>query len=281
MKPSGGSLSLTFVALLGCATVSVADTVYLKNGAWIDGIVRSRSEKAVEIEIGDIGKVEVPAEEIHQVEKNKRTGAERRQASLDKKVELKIVSKDGKHIVTALPPNTPDGSIGEDNPTDGGEAGGKKTDPEPPEESPVQKNSEKKIDPDLKARIESLVADLKRQKPQVRTRAERHLKAIGEPALPFLVPLAKNEAELTRTAVFRLFHEIGDEDVIDPCIDALLDPNEYVRDFANKTLERVTHERFGYQANASPRRREAAQEKWKKWWDEEKREMAAAEKLKG
>ncbi len=279
------------LGLLGASSPARGDTVYLKNGAWIDGIVRSRSEKSIEIEIGDIGKVEVPAEEIHQVEKNNRTGAERRQAPTDKKVELKIVNKDGKQVVTALGVKPVDGTTTDEAPAKDAagnpvKPGSKDAAPTPtpeedePEESSSKKKEEKKIAPELKSRIEGLVQDLQKQKPQFRTRAERHLKAIGEPALQFLIPVAKNDADLTRTSVFRLFYEMGDESVIETCVDALLDGNEYVRDLANKTLERVTNEHFGYQSNASPRRREAGHEKWKKWWDDEKREMAAAEKLK-
>ena len=66
---------------------------------------------------------------------------------------------------------------------------------------------------------------------------------------------------------------MGDESVIEACIEALTDSNEFVRDFAGKTLERVTHEDFGYQPEASPRRREQAQEKWRKWWASEKDEL--------
>ena len=55
------SLYRRFLLMVACFTAWVlspfisADTVYLKNGAWIDGIVRARNEKVVEIEIGKIG----------------------------------------------------------------------------------------------------------------------------------------------------------------------------------------------------------------------------------
>jgi hypothetical protein len=284
---------LSAVLVCGLLSPAAADTVYLKNGAWIDGIVRARTEKAVEIEIGKIGKVEIPAEDIHQIEKNNRTGAEYQQPSDVKKQDLGIVTKDGKNII--VPTKEKKSGDQDDAKDDAGDKSDKadkadKADAEKsdgkgakPDDSSSAKEKKKKddIDPDLKARILALVEDLQRQKPSYRVRAERHLKAIGQPSLPFLVPVAKNESELVRTAVYRLLYDFGDESVVDACIDGLLDSSEYVRDFANKTLQRVTHEDFGYQAAASPRRREAAHDKWKKWWDAEKEEVSRLEKLKG
>ena len=52
-----------------------ADTVYLKNGAYIDGIVTARSETLLTITIGQIGKLEVAMEDVIRVEKNSRTGS--------------------------------------------------------------------------------------------------------------------------------------------------------------------------------------------------------------
>lgn len=284
------------LVLGGACGLLNADTVYLKNGNWIDGIVRSRSEKAVEIEIGSIGKVEVPAEEIHLVEKNNRTGAEKapQEQSQERKLDLKIVTKDGKKIVTsqAEPARPEEGNAGAKDapPSPANDAAVSKSVDEDPsarkldegEESvspTSRKKEEKQIAPELRTRIEGLIQDLQRQKAQIRTRAERHLRAIGPAALPFLVKIARNEADLTRTAVFRLFAELGDETVIEVCINALLDGNEYVRDFANRTLERVTNERFGYLASASPKRREAGYEKWRRWWEQEKQALAEAAKL--
>ncbi len=280
---------LTTLLVSGITAPLAGDTVYLKNGAWIDGIVRARSEKTIEIDIGDIGKVEILAEEVHQIEKNNRTGADYKLPADGKKPELNLVTKDGKRIVVPQKERKPG-----DDPLEGSgtESGGKekgasgadsaeskaKTSEKDEKDHPEKK--EKPIDPELKARIESLVQDLQRQKPQYRVRAERHLKAIGQPSLPSLLSLVKNDGELVRTTVFRLFYDFGDDSVIDACIEGLVDTNEYVRDYSNKTLQRVTHEDFGFQAAASPRRREAAYQKWKKWWEKEKEELAQVEKLK-
>ncbi|MGH9361505.1 MAG: HEAT repeat domain-containing protein, partial [Thermoanaerobaculia bacterium] len=135
------------------------------------------------------------------------------------------------------------------------------------------------IDPELKQRIEELIEELKRQKPRNRVQAERHLEAIGQPAIPFLIPVAKNKSDLVRIAVLRLFHSFGDDQVIEVAIEGLLDDNEYVRDYANRTLKRVSGEDFGFQPNASPRRREVAQRKWLERWDKEKKLHANERKM--
>lgn len=257
-----------FAAAASFPSLLHGDTVYLKNGAWIDGRVRARSEKVLEIEIGKIGRMEIAVEDIHEIEKNSRTGEEYAQRELAELKRLGLVkdSKAPEKQEEAAGAATGEGSGAEDAKAPSRPRGGE--DPEGPP-----------IDPALRQRIEELVSDLERQKTQYRVRAERHLKAIGPPALPFLIPLAKSNSELTRVAVMRLFHEMGDESVIEPCIDALTDANEFVRDFAGKTLERVTREDFGYQPQASPRRREIAQEKWRKWWASEQEDLEKSRAL--
>ena len=105
-----------------------------------------------------------------------------------------------------------------------------------------------------------------KQNAKFRVRAERQLKTIGAPAIPYLVPAATHPNEFTRIAVMRLFLAFGDDRVVDVCIQLLLDTNEYVRDFSNQALKRVTLQDFGFRPNASPRRRRFAQQKWQKWW---------------
>jgi hypothetical protein len=100
------------------------------------------------------------------------------------------------------------------------------------------------------------------------------LKAIGPAVIPSLLPLVDADGDLLRIAVFRILNEVADDRCIMACIDGLEDTNEYVRDTANKTLVKVTGENFGYQPQASPRRREQAQQKWKNWWMEEQKRRA-------
>jgi hypothetical protein len=262
-----------------------ADTVYLKNGAWIDGIVTPKDEHTLLVEIGDIGKIEIQRADIYEIEKNSRTGT-RKNVPVDTR-ELKVAqppaAKDAKPADAARPKDAKDARTPAEEPKA----------KEPPEavESAPGKEKDAAADtapapvpgeglaPELKKRIEDLVLDLERQKQQNRVRAERHLRAIGAPAVPFLLPLTKSENEATRIAVLRLLNEFGDERAIESCIEALLDANEFVRDLANKALVRITLENFGFQASASPRRREFAYQKWQTWWEAEKAQLAADRKL--
>jgi hypothetical protein len=259
-----------------------ADTVLLKNGSWIDGKVTMKTDTFVELKIGKIGKIDIPIEEVHLIETNNRTGDEYSKVYVEPKGKVEGPAAKPK-APAAVEPAAKDEK-------------GPKGPPSAKVEESVESHEAKdetgregagagedvvseEIDPELKKRIEDLVEELKRQKPRNRIQAERHLEAIGQPAIPFLLPLVKNENDLTRIAAMKLFHSFGDHKVIETAIGALVDENEYVRDFANKTLKRVTGEDFGFQPNASPRRRETARDKWSDWWSKEKKALAEDRKI--
>jgi hypothetical protein len=270
-----------------------ADTVFLKNGAWIDGRVTLKTDAFIELQIGKIGKIELPFEDIHRIEKNDRTGAESdlktyveqkgpvdsvgkakgdaKTAKDDKKPE-KADSKPGADSADAKDKDKT--TINDKEKADSEDAGdGKKAD-----DAPAGAHD---LDPALVKRIQELIEDLQRQRSRNRVQAERHLEAIGVPSIPYLIPIAKSENELTRGAVMRLFASFGDQQVLDASIAALLDDSEAVRYAANKALKRITGEDFGYQSSASPRRRESAQRKWAEWWEKEKALLAEEKKLSG
>jgi hypothetical protein len=289
-------LNATLFAALGFHTPLGADTVFLKNGAFINGVVSSKGEEAIILQVGEQGRLEIVLVDVYAIEKNSLTGAEssvpvearerlaiRKDSAPEKKGSEGAQGNDG-----ARPdPGTEaqDGAEGaqdgaedaEDDEAEGAEGGAE--DDGGKDEAEGTPSQEPEIDADLKKRIEELVTDLDRQKAKHRVRAERHLKAIGAPCLYYLLPLAGSESEQTRIAVMRLFDEFGDDTVIDACIEALLDANEFARDYANRALKRITLEDFGFQPSASPRRREIAHEKWVKWWQSEKRDMAEAREL--
>lgn len=254
-----------------CGQTLTADTVYLKNGNWIDGIVEPRDGNSIVLVIGDMGRLEIDKEDIYEIEKNSRTGSRARLPVDDRDVDLDVGGggdddeKSGENVKQASGDGSGEGGQGNQGDEVGEEGGegetGESGDTDPETDS---------LDPELKSRIEKLVADLQRQKSKFRVRAERHLRAVGAPSIPFLLPVATHESDLVRVSVFRLFHNCGDESVIEVAISALLDSNEHVRDYAHRTLQRVTEEDFGYKPLASPRRREYAHKKWETWWEEEK-----------
>ena len=266
----GTTAAAAIAVLIPCAIC--ADTVYLKNGAWIDGRVRARTDKILEVEIGKIGKIEIDVAEVHEIEKNNRTGDDITRQDARELERLGLL-KDTQKPVPVLDDEKEPAEKDDDKEAKEPEKDAKAEKDEKSDDAPPSDSKGEEIDAALKERIEQLIHDLKRQKAQPRVRAERHLKSIGAPAVPFLTPLLEDESELTRIAAARLLSEMGDETVIEPCIEALLDSNEHVRELANKTLEKVTHENFGFQAQASPRRRELARDKWRKWWESEKAEL--------
>lgn len=265
----------------------LGDTVYLKNGAWIDGLVVYPKEGFLQVQIGEQGKLEIPMEDVYEIEKNKR-GLEVRDRDTQRDSgaqpgsarEPSKGSQSSKDAKDSGDTSDPAGAA-EDGGGDEVQGGTEEKSPADDAESHAQESEEpgKGLDPELKETIQSLIEELQRNKPQSRVRAERHLKAIGEPALPFLLKLCDNDSELVRVAVFRLLSEFGDESTVDACIAGLLDSSEFVRGFAFKCLERVTRESFGYQANAAPRRREQSHRKWVEWWKSEKAELERVKKL--
>ena len=56
------------------ATRAHADTVFLKNGAAIDGIMVGKKAGVLLLQIGNLGRIEIDEKEIKHVEKNPRTG---------------------------------------------------------------------------------------------------------------------------------------------------------------------------------------------------------------
>lgn len=297
------------VVLFAFAIDSLADTVYLKNGSWIDGIVKTHGDDSVVVEIGDLGKVEIPLEDVYRVEKNSRTGSKKRVSVEGRKLDLgpagnatqgagdegsETGAKDPKSAGTAgdvsaqrgevagersastTPKPAADDSSAEQVEDESAEADERDSGADPvdagedPGGASPAGGDTGDVDPELRKRIEGLIADLQREKPNYRVRAERHLRAVGAPAIPFLLPLAKNDSELVRVAAFRLLSDFGDDRAIDAAIDALTDSNEFVREHAHRALRRITHEDFGYKPFASPRHRENRADRWRRWWDAEK-----------
>ena len=167
----------TFLLLFSGASLD-ADTVYLKNGAYIDGLVSAKSSTSIMITIGDIGRLEVSMEDVVRVEKNSRTGP-RSYVPVDRR-ELPDFVKE-KNLATA----SDEGKDGEgeqgdaeeiDEEGDGEAEAGESLDDE------EGKDEEKELDPILKAKIEKLVKELQRNKTKHRRRAERKLQRIGAPA---------------------------------------------------------------------------------------------------
>jgi hypothetical protein len=124
------------------------------------------------------------------------------------------------------------------------------------------------------AEIEDAVRELGRQRNQNRVRAERHLVDFGSVALPFLDPAAAHPFELTRRAVQRIVRDIGDVRGAPLAMDALNDPDDFVRSLAREALEKVMPSTIEYDYNAPVAARLEAQSQYRALWDEHLRSAA-------
>ena len=240
--------AVLLIGLVASASLS-ADTVYLRNGSSIDGVVLGKHEGQVLIQIGNLGKMEIPEKDVLTIERNARTGPvnpERGEKKKDDSVKKLEKQKNDK----------------------------KKSKPEDDEED--------EIDPELEKEIETLVYDLTRQRSSVRTRAERKLSNIGKPAVSYVRPLTTHASELTRIASFRILKKYPQFDSAEAALVGLSDSQRFVRKLAWETLQEITGENWVYpwDDSAGDREREQAKTRWVQWWQDEKerREKEAAKK---
>ncbi len=262
--------------VIGAAAPLQADTVYLKNGSYIDGVVTARSERVIQVSIGRIGKLEIEVEKISHVEKNSRTGTTGQAPVVNRKLDLPGVKE--------KPDSAEDESSAKEAAASSDDSAQDEADPvdrQPGDAKQQSQSEDEAIDPELKKQIEAAVHDLQRQKAKHRWRAERQLREIGEPAIPFLIPVAKNGADLTRTIVYRFFaeHASGENDeVVEVCLAALDDETVYVRDYAVQALRKFAKKNLGFRPEAVPALRQHARDLWHAWWskEKEKREKEAS-----
>jgi len=234
-----------------------ADTVTLKNGAKIDGMVTGRHEGYVILSIGNVGTMKLLETEIAKIEKNARTGYLDPERSGKKAKQLPKVGGDSKKAE---------------------EAGKKK-------ESDTKKGAVGKVvelSPEQSKRIKTLANELTKQKTTKRTRAERQLLAFGDAALPEVIKLSKHPFMRTRAAVFRILKASRDFQIVQPCLEGLRDENEFVRKLAWEAIKNVSKKRYSFPWDSkSAIKRQKAIAKWEKWVErEEQQRREAAEKLK-
>ncbi|MGE3163720.1 MAG: hypothetical protein AB7O52_02335 [Planctomycetota bacterium] len=240
------------VVLSSSAGLAVADTVHLHNGSAIDCLVIGRRDDMIVLMIGNLGRMTIPERDVKVIEKNSRTG---------------YVSSDR------------GGATNPKSTTSGLDPTGK---PKTSDEAATADAATTVVNADLteeeKKELGELTFELTRQDARKRTRAERKLLDYGPKAIPSLLPIAKNESDWTRAAVFRIFKANGEFEVTEACVAALLDPNRWVRKLAWETLLRVSGRDyyFPWDDAASEAERVSAQSKWQKWWDLEKRKREEA-----
>ncbi|MEM7166986.1 MAG: hypothetical protein AAF581_16100 [Planctomycetota bacterium] len=254
-KPATSLRTLTVVVgvlTAALTTPAVADTVYLANGASIDGVVVGERDGVVIVSIGNLGRVTLDAAEVTSIERNSKTGYIRSDEP------------------DASKPPSP-------KPQDDADASGDDAVVNAPPTIPVEERKE--LSAERKQQIKEWIFLLTRQDARKRTRGERFLTEAGEDAIEMLLPVANSASEWTRAAVYRIFKANGDERVVDTALLGLADENQWVRKLAWEALGKVSGKSWAYawQDSASERQRIKSRRVWIDWWGAEKERL---EKLK-
>ena len=323
---------VVFTASLGTVR---ADTIYLKNGNWIDGTIRRESKTTIDIEIGKLGILSIAQRKVSRVERNtkeaavtarsvtrvqrgkpsgsrssrksakakasekteadaKADDAARRDGKASKGSAAEVPAKKGQTATEvtegrggtaqdeAGKPSTEtpqdDAVDGEDVDEDAADGDAVDEEAEAADVDEEDIDAKPAISPALEKEILRQVQELQRQRARNRVRAERRLKAIGKPALPYLLEEADHKSVNVRRAVFELIRRFGDDSAIDASIQALGDENDFIRDNAHRALRRITGENFGFRPMGAANSRRRSQADWKRWWKKEKKLL---EKLEG
>ena len=125
--------------------------------------------------------------------------------------------------------------------------------------------------------VQHLVRELGRQRSRNRVRAEAGLKDFGPGVLEYLDQASVHPFELTRRAVQRIVHEVGDFRGAPLSIDGLNDKDEHVRRLAHQALKRILDANISYSATATEEQRLAAQTGYRELWLDIVREEARVE----
>jgi len=288
MNPARMSFASFGVLLISVWPVR-ADTVVLRNGAAIDGIIAREDDHGVTLKIGENGQIRISLRDVARIDRNARGAGSK---------------ESGGETPPAhpAPPVTPPASPETPQP------GGAEPPAVPPAESPVppaappaekgvpaageiplegkgagpsagapEIRPEQALKPAEREEIESLVLELARQRARNRVRAENRLRAMGTKAVPFLLPLLQASAPATRAAAMRILADSRDERIVEPAIARLRDDDPFVREAAIQALRRIAGHDLGYAPRGSDSTRAAAVARWERWWADRR---AEAEKKK-
>lgn len=133
------------------------------------------------------------------------------------------------------------------------------------------------VDAETLMEIQYQLRELCRQRSTNRVRAEAALKRLGPIVTPFLTPAASHPFELTRRAVQRIIHQVGDLRGVPLAIEGLNDPDVFVRQLAHGALTKLIGKGVGYNPHASEKQRVAAQQHYRELWREQLREVVRAD----
>lgn len=203
--------------------------VYLKNGKRLQGnIVPGEQSAPLILELGSLGRL-----------------------FIDRSTIAKIEAVRGEYKLPPPAPAEPQVPVG----------------PPPAQESRKEEKATEaqpevgmlEVSPEERAQIMMLLYELTRQRSQNRVRAENALRRLGAKAIPFLDLVRDHPFNLTRRAVMRLVRDARSMEGLPFAIDAMTDPDSFVREHASEALDVLTDGDVSFQPNASPAARRRAQ----------------------
>ena len=115
------------------------------------------------------------------------------------------------------------------------------------------------VSPQLRVEILRHLYELTRQRNQNRVRAESSLRRLGAAAIPYLDMVRDHPFNLTRRAAMRLVRDARSMEGLPFAIDAMTDPDFFVRQHASEVLDLLSEVDVSYRPNASPAARSQAQ----------------------
>ena len=242
--------------VLCCLVAPVgADTVFLRNGTGIDGIIKARHANTLELQIGTMGRIFVPLDQIESIEKNDRDGSAAGPSAM--------VAGSRAGVET----------VGESRREETGQLdiAPKKAPEAVARKRPVRFVTKFDVDPELRKEIERQMYDFTRERSRFRIRAQQRLLAMGEPTVPFLLEVVDHKNPQVRMAALEIFRKVGNDTVIPAALERLDDENEFVRAAADDVLRELTGERFGFHPSARRESRAKAVAKWRAWHEESTR----------
>ncbi len=221
-------------ALLEAGIIKTTHVVELKNGEKIRGkVVPGPESEPLKLDLDSLGRLSIPRDWIEKIEE-----------------------APGEIVLPEPPPEVP-----AEKPVE--EVAGEEIIPgEPKIVITMLKGA---ADPELQAEIDSYINDLARWRSRNRVNAERNLLRIGAQAIPYLEAVARHPFNLTRRAVLRIIRDVADPAGIPMAIEALLDEDDFVREFAAEALREITGLDMEYEPYGSMKNRYEAYQRWLQW----------------
>ena len=240
---------VTLFVLVCMPTTLSADTVVLKNGSRIDGMVISESESVVVLKVGDLGTLKLEKSRVVSIEKNLRSGDRPAKPKREKKsrVEKVGLEESARPKPTNLPAKL---SRSLKNHI----------------ESPLLPFAVKELEA-----VKALVLDLQRQRATYRTRAERQLSGFGVQIVPHLQKMARSQFVRARICALRLLNEFPRYESMPVALSGLQDQDPWIRKLSSELAGKISGnaQSYPWQADKDQPQRKRKATVWRVWYQQQ------------